>query len=52
MFGTILTSIVTLFHLYVFWRASSIAVPTRHIPKRYIALFAIAPSCLISSNSD
>ena len=42
MFGTILTSIVTLFHLYVFWRASSI----RRRRKRTIILTGIVMWCL------
>jgi hypothetical protein len=37
MFGTILTSIVTLFHLYVVWRVSSIPLINRRISRRTIA---------------
>ncbi len=38
MFGTVLTTIVTILHLYVFWRVGSIAPLTRHLPNRSIAL--------------
>lgn len=41
MFGTILTSIVTFLHLYVFRRASSIPLLTRRMPKRHIALTGV-----------
>ena len=41
MFGTILTSIVTLFHLYVFWRVSSIPLISRRVSKRTIAWFGV-----------
>lgn len=41
MFGTILTSIVTCLHLYVFWRASSIRLLTRWMSKRSIALTGV-----------
>ena len=36
MFGAILISIVTLMHVYVFWRAVSVQFITSHIPKKII----------------
>ena len=36
MFGIILISIVTLMHVYVFWRAVSVPFVTSHIPKKII----------------
>ena len=36
MFGTVLISIVTLMHLYVFWRAVSVPFIKSRIPKKYI----------------
>jgi len=36
MFGTILISIVTLMHVYVFWRAVSVPFIKSRIPKKYI----------------
>ncbi len=33
MFGTILISVCTFMHIYVFWRASSVPFIKRHIPK-------------------
>ena len=33
MFGIILTSIVTVLHLYVFWRACTVPFLKRHIPR-------------------
>jgi len=36
MFGTILISIVTLMHVYVFWRAVSVPFIKSHIPKKII----------------
>ncbi len=42
MFGTVLTTIVTILHLYVFWRVGSIAPLTRHLPNRSIALAGLA----------
>jgi len=33
MFGTILTAAVTLMHLYVFWRASTVPVIKRRVPR-------------------
>jgi predicted MPP superfamily phosphohydrolase len=38
MFGTILTSIVTIFHLYVFWRVSTLTKLTRRISRRQVVL--------------
>ena len=45
MFGTVLTTIVTILYLYVFWRVASIAPLTRHLPKCSITLRAAAGSC-------
>jgi len=39
MFGTILTTFVTLFHLYVFWRLASIAPIRRRLPRWFLPLF-------------
>ncbi len=36
MFGTILIIIITLMHLYVFWRACSVPIVKRYVPRRYI----------------
>ena len=36
MFGTILISIVTLMHIYVFWRAVSVPFIKSRIPKKII----------------
>ena len=36
MFGSILIIIVTLMHLYVFWRACSVPILKRHVPRKYI----------------
>ena len=41
MFGTILTTTVTLFQLYVFWRASSVSALTRWFRKRTIILAGV-----------
>lgn len=41
MFGTVLTTVVTLLHLYVFWRVCSIAPLTRYIPSRTLALVGV-----------
>ena len=38
MFGIILTSIVTIFHVYVIWRAWSIPFINRHVP---LAVYAV-----------
>ena len=40
MFGTILLSIVTLLHVYVFWRVSSVPFIHQHVPR--LILIAIA----------
>jgi predicted MPP superfamily phosphohydrolase len=37
MFGSILTSVVTLVHVYVFWRAYSIPFLNRHVPPTIFA---------------
>ena len=36
MFGIVLTSAVTLMHVYVFWRADSVRVLRRHVPRRFL----------------
>ncbi len=36
MFGTILLSLITLMHIYVFWRACSILFLKRHIPRKFL----------------
>ena len=36
MFGTILISVCTLMHVYVFWRVISVPFMTRHIPRTYL----------------
>ena len=36
MFGTILISICTLMHVYVFWRAASVPFLTQHIPLKFL----------------
>jgi predicted MPP superfamily phosphohydrolase len=41
MFGTVLTTVVTLLHLYVFWRVVSIAPLTRHIHNRTILIAGV-----------
>lgn len=46
MFGIVLTVSVTLMHLYVFWRASSVPFLKRHVPRKLligagIALWAV-----------
>ena len=33
MFGIILTSVVTVMHVYVFWRAASVPLVKRHVPR-------------------
>ena len=48
MFGTILTRIVTIFHLYVFWRASTIAALMRRVPGHIIALVGVGMWLLIA----
>ena len=42
MFGTILTVVVTILHLYVFWRAGTIVPLMRFIPKRYLFLVGVS----------
>ena len=34
MFGTILISTCTLLHIYVFWRAASVPLLDRHVPRK------------------
>lgn len=41
MFGTILISTVTLMHVYVFWRVSSVPFVTQHIPRKILTGIAI-----------
>ena len=36
MFGTILISVCTLMHLYVFWRAASVPFVDRHVPRKIL----------------
>lgn len=36
MFGTILTTVVTLMHLYVFWRADSLELRKRYVPRKVL----------------
>ncbi|MGA1826002.1 MAG: metallophosphoesterase [bacterium] len=38
MFWTILLSIITGMHMYVFWRATSVPFLKRHVPRKYIIL--------------
>ena len=42
MFGTVLTTIGTLLHLYVFWRASSVPFLRRHVRPKTIAGMGLA----------
>jgi len=42
VFGTILTSAVTLMHVYVFWRAGSVPLIKRHIPRKLLIGAAVA----------
>lgn len=37
MFGTVLISVITLMHVYVFWRATSVPALNRFLQKKYIA---------------
>jgi predicted MPP superfamily phosphohydrolase len=37
MFGTVLISVVTLMHVYVFWRVASLPFLKNYFPKKYIA---------------
>ena len=41
MFGTILISVITLLHVYVFWRVASVPFLNRFFPKKYIASIGI-----------
>jgi len=41
MFGLILISVVTIFHLYVFWRVSSVSFIKGHIPLKSLAVGGI-----------
>ena len=36
MFGTILISVCTLMHLYIFWRAASVPFVDRHVPRKIL----------------
>ena len=36
MFGTILISVCTFMHIYVFWRAASVPLVGRHVPRRLL----------------
>ena len=36
MFGTILISICTLMHIYVFWRVTSVPLVSRHVPLNFL----------------
>ena len=42
MFGSVLTISVTLMHIYVFWRASSVPFLKRHIPRKLLIGTGIA----------
>ena len=37
MFGTVLISVITLMHVYVFWRATSVPFLNSFLQKKYIA---------------
>ena len=41
MFGTILISIFTFMHVYVFWRASSVPFVNQHLPKKVLVGAAV-----------
>ena len=41
MFWTILLSIITGMHMYVFWRATSVPFLKRYVPRKYIILTGI-----------
>ena len=41
MFGTILISICTLMHIYVFWRAAAVPFLNRHVPLSLLILTAV-----------
>ena len=36
MFGTILISVCTVMHVYVFWRATSVPFIERHVPRKVL----------------
>ena len=36
MFGTVLISVVTMIHIYVFWRAASVPVLKAYVPKKIL----------------
>ena len=36
MFGTILTSVFTFMHVYVFWRATSLTFVNKHVPRKIL----------------
>ena len=36
MFGTILISVCTVMHVYVFWRAASVPFIDRHVPRKVL----------------
>lgn len=36
MFGIILISVITVMHVYVFWRAASVRFVRRHVPMKYL----------------
>lgn len=38
MFGIILTSIFTLMHMYVFWRAASVPLVRSHVPQKFLVV--------------
>jgi predicted MPP superfamily phosphohydrolase len=41
MFGTVLLSVITIIHVYVFWRATSVPFLNSFFPKKYIIGFGI-----------
>ena len=41
MFGTILLSVCTFMHVYVFWRAASVPVVARHVPVKLIVAIGV-----------
>ena len=36
MFGTILISVCTFMHIYVFWRVASVSFVNRHVPRKIV----------------
>ena len=42
MFGTVLTVAVTLMHVYVFWRASSVPLLKRHVSRKLLIVVGVA----------